>query len=151
MRNIVILLVSVLLLASCGSISSLSTSSLYYWGGTQNGTTTYENLAYKDYKVQTPKVLCALICTYEDMVTNHGGTRQVPPPGICAEYGYLLLQPATAEMFAENATAKQKIIFDSSNYEALFSERGKQMLQKELEYYPESKQFIEPLLKRFAQ
>lgn len=146
MKNIVILLVSALLLASCGAPTSL-----YYWGGTQNGTTTYENLAYKDYKVQTPKVICALVCAYEDMVTKQGGIRQVPPPGICAEYGYLLLQPATAEMFAENATAKQKKIFDSSDYGVLFSERGKLMLQKELEYYPESKKFIEPLLKRLTQ
>lgn len=145
MKHIVILLVSGLFLASCGT-----TSSLYYWGGIQNETTTYENLAYQDYKVQTPEVICRLICMYENMVTNPGGTRQVPPPGICAEYGYLLLQPATAETFAEKATEKQRNIFNRSDYGVLFSEKGKEMLLKELEYYPESKKFIEPLLKRFT-
>ena len=42
-RILTIVLVS-FAFTSCGI-----TSSLYYWGGMQNGTTTYENLAYKKY------------------------------------------------------------------------------------------------------
>lgn len=126
------------------------TKSLYYWGGIQNGTTTYENLAYQSYDKQTPKSLCNLVAAYENMVTNPGGTRQVPPPGICAEYGYLLLQPETAETFLNNATPIQKKLFSSEDYSALFQERGKEMLQKEIELYPESAKFIEPLIKKLA-
>ena len=145
MNKIIILALAVVMLSSCGT-----TNTLYYWGGTQNGTTTYENLAYKSYKKQTPKSLCGLIAVYENMVTNPGGTRQVPPPGICAEYGYLLLTPGTAETFMNNATPAQKKLFNSSDFNAAFLERGKEMLQKEIEFYPESAKFIEPLIKKLA-
>lgn len=145
MNKIVILAIAVVMLSSCGT-----TNTLYYWGGTQNGTTTYENLAYQSYKKQTPKSLCGLIAVYENMVTNPGGTRQVPPPGICAEYGYLLLKPGTAETFMNNATPAQKKLFNSSDFNAAFLERGKEMLQKEIELYPQSAKFIEPLIKKLA-
>lgn len=140
-----ILFLSTVILSSCG------VTSLYYWGGTKRDATAYEQLAYADYKNQSPEAVCNLICVYEDMVSNPGGTRQVPPPGICAEYGYILLQPQTAKIFYEHATGAQKRIFSGSDYSALFSERGKLMLQKEMEYYPESRQFIEPLIKRLVQ
>lgn len=144
MKNIIIFIVATIVLSSCG------TTTLYYWGGDMNGTSNYEKLAYTDYKTQTPKATCNLICVYEDMVTNLGGTRKVPPPGICAEYGYLLLLPSTAQTFYENATSRQKKVFDRTDYSVFFSERGKEMLQKEIEYYPESRQFIEPLIKKLA-
>ena len=79
-----------------------------------------------------------------------GGSRQVPPPGICAEYGYILLLPETAETFLNNATTAQKKLFKSDDYGVLFTERGKEMLQKEIELYPESAKFIEPLIKKLA-
>lgn len=145
MRRTILLFLSVFALSSCG------VPALYYWGGTQNGATTYENLAYKDYKTQTPDVICKLICTYEKIVTTPTGTRQVPPPGICAEYGYLLLQPETAQIFLTTATSQQKSAFKGNDYESLFLERGKEMLQKELEYYPESRVFVEPLIKKLVQ
>lgn len=145
MKRVFYLAIAVVLFSSCSM-----TKSLYYWGGIQNGTTTYENLAYQSYDKQTPKSLCNLVAAYENMVTNPGGTRQVPPPGICAEYGYLLLQPETAETFLNNATPIQKKLFSSEDYSALFQERGKEMLQKEIELYPESAKFIEPLIKKLA-
>lgn len=145
MKNILILIVTAIILSSCG------VTTLYYWGGDKHGTTTYENLAYKDYKTQTPETICQLICAYEDIVSNPGGLRCVPPPGICAEYGYLLLQPSTAQIFSEKATARQRKSFRGTDYSVLFFERGKEMLQKELEYYPESTSFIEPLIKKLAQ
>lgn len=145
MKKVLVLMLSVLMLSSCGM-----TSTLYYWGGTQNGTTAYENLAYKSYDKQTPKSICDLVVVYERMVSNPGGTRQVPPPGICAEYGYLLLQPETAETFLNNATYTQKQLFKTDNYSVLFQERGKEMLEKEIELYPESARFIKPLIKKLA-
>ena len=133
------------ILTSCGM-----TSSLYYWGGVQNGATTYENLAYNNYDSQTPESLCNLICMYEDMVSNPGGTRKLPPPGICAEYGYMLLIADNASIFAKHATATQKRTFDSEDYASFFPVKGKEMLQKEIELYPESAKFIAPLIERLC-
>lgn len=135
------------------SLTSCVTTNLYYWGGIQKQATTYENLAYMDYKKQSPEAICKLIVAYNDMVTNptKEGTRHIPAPGICAEYGYLLLLPETATAFTEHATAAQKRVFKEKDYSSTFPELGKEMLQKEMEYYPESTQFIEPLLKKLAQ
>lgn len=143
MTKTVIAVIAGIVLSSCAT-----SNSLYYWGSTQNGTTTYENLAYQSYDKQTPKSICNLVAVYEDMVRKPGGTRKVPPPGICAEYGYLLLQPETAEIFLKNATFAQKRLFKSDDYGTIFTERGKEMLQKEIEFYPESAKFIEPLIKK---
>lgn len=135
---------------ACVFLTSCSVTSLYYWGGVQDGTTAYENLAYLSYDKQTPESLCDLICVYEDMVNNPIGTRQVPPPGICAEYGYLLLKPETATQFAQSATDRQRSIFKRSDYETFFQERGEEMLLLEMEYYPESIVFIKPLFKKLT-
>ena len=138
MKRILTLALVSFVLTSCGM-----TTSLYYWGGVQNGATTYENLAYQKYDKQTPESICRLICVYEDIVSNPGGTRRMPPPGICAEYGYMLL-------FAEYATAMQRRTFTSGDYATFFPERGKELLQKEIELYPESAKFIVPLIERLC-
>ena len=145
MRKLLILSVVTFCLTSCGL-----TSSLYYWGGVQNGATTYVNLAYRNYDKQTPESLCRLICMYEDIVSNPGGSRKMPPPGICAEYGYMLLIPQNATIFAEHATAMQKKTFDSGDYASLFPEKGKELLNREIELYPESAKFIAPLIERLC-
>ena len=145
MKKLLILSLATFCLTSCGL-----TSSLYYWGGEQNGATTYENLAYKNYHKQTPESLCMLICMYEDIVSNPGGTRRMPPPGICAEYGYMLLIPENATIFAEHATAMQKRTFDSGDYASFFPEKGKEMMQMEIALYPESAKFIGPLIERLC-
>lgn len=85
------------------------------------------------------------------MVTHPKGTRNVPPPGICAEYGYLLLNPDTAELFAKHANFSQRSIFDSSDYRQLFRQRGEEMMEKEMAFYPESTTFIAPLIKRLTE
>lgn len=145
MKKLFLLTLLTFCLTSCGL-----TSSLYYWGGVQNGATTYENLAYKNYDKQTPESLCKLICMYEDIVSNPGGIRKMPPPGICAEYGYMLIIPENATIFAEHATAMQKMTFDSGDYATFFPEKGKELLQKEIELYPESAKFITPLIERLC-
>ena len=145
MKNLFLLTLLTFCLTSCGL-----TSSLYYWGGVQNGATTYENLAYKNYDKQTPESLCKLICMYEDIVSNPGGIRKMPPPGICAEYGYMLLIPENANIFAEYATSMQKRTFISTDYASFFPERGKEMMLKEIELYPESAKFIAPLIERLC-
>lgn len=145
MKKLFLLTLLTFCLTSCGL-----TSSLYYWGGVQNGATTYENLAYKNYDKQTPESLCELICMYEDIVSNPGGMRKMPPPGICAEYGYMLLIPENANIFAEHATSMQKRTFSSTDYASFFPERGKEMMLKEIELYPESAKFIAPLIERLC-
>ena len=145
MKKIFFLSLVTFCLTSCGL-----TSSLYYWGGVQNDATTYENLAYKNYDKQTPESICKLICMYEDIVANPGGTRKMPPPGICAEYGYMLLVPENAEIFAKYATSSQKRTFASTEYATFFPEKGKQLMLKEIELYPESEKFIAPLIERLC-
>ena len=48
----------------------------------------------------------------------------MPPPGVCADYGYLLIKKGEVE-------------------------KGKELLVKETILYPESKLFIDMILKRF--
>ena len=97
----------VLLLSGCAAFVSCGETTLYDWGG-GGDVSNYERLAYKDYKTQTPEAVCKLLCLYEKMLTNPGGSRRMPPPGICAEYGYLILLPGTADIFEKNATPAQR-------------------------------------------
>ena len=148
MKRLVYLCAAMILLASCAA------PRMYYWGSSpnsDNGTSKYEQLAYKNYDVQTPESICDLVCLYEDMVSNPGGTRGVIPPGICAEYGFLLLQESTAATFEKYATKRQKRMFGKTEYADFFAERGMAMMQKEMELYPESQKFIAPLLKRLTE
>lgn len=142
MRKMMLAVMMAALACSC-------TTTLYNWGGGPlSETSSYEERTYAYFNKQTPESLCALVCMYEDIVSSPGGTRQVPPPGVCAEYGYLLLMQGTAETFASHASSMQKRRFKSADYASIFAERGRQMLQRELELYPESQRFIAPLLKK---
>ena len=145
MRKVILILVAALLLSSCGV-----SSSLYDWGFNLKDASDYENAAYDLYNEQTPESICRLLCEYEKLVSNPGGSRMVPPPGICAEYGYLLLQPETAETFMKSATVSQKRMFEGSDYAIIFRERGEEMLKKELELYPESAKLIQPIIDRIG-
>jgi hypothetical protein len=139
-------------------LQSCGVATLYYWGSdtgmTVNGATPYEALTYKDYKSQTPQTVCALLCMYQKMVTKYNastsdskpGTRGVPAPGICAEYGYMLLQPDVAQTFSQYATPEQKSALGMSDYANTFPVLGKQMIRKEVELYPESASFLKPYL-----
>lgn len=158
MRKYTALIFFSVLLSSCGPAVVYTSGShtnagykgsLYYWGGNSYRTSVYEDLSYNTYKKQTPEVLCKLVCAYEDMVSHPGGARNVPPPGICAEYAYLLLQDSTAPTFASNATETQKKMFEGTDYVELFRNKAEQLLAKEIEYYPESEVFIVPLVKKF--
>lgn len=144
MKKLLTIVAVVLLMTSC-----VTTSKMYYWGKTNSeGVSKYEQLAYKHYDKQTPESICELVILYEDMTNNPGGTRNVIPPGICAEYGFLLLQPHTLESFEKYATNKQRNVFDTDDFASLFHEKGIKMLEKEIELYPESETFISPILKQ---
>jgi hypothetical protein len=92
---------------------------LYNWKG-------YDDAVYIYTKNMDQKSIDNLLEVYDKLIDNANGTRQVPPPGVCADYGYLLIQ-------------KGKI------------EEGKALLEKEIMLYPESKQFIERIIKRLEQ
>lgn len=145
MKRILILIAVLMLFCLAGH-----SQDLYYWGGKDGNATRYEQLSYKSTGTQTQKSLCKLICVYEKMVSNPGGLRKMPPPGICAEYGYLLLKPETAEAFINAATPEQKRVFDRQDYPQFFKEYGEKLLTQEFVYYPESEKFLRPLLERFV-
>ncbi|MCF0176236.1 MAG: DUF4810 domain-containing protein [Bacteroidales bacterium] len=146
MRKSLILLLSIVLLSSCGGPTAL-----YNWGGGgMSSTSAYEQLTYKNFSKQTPQSLCELVVMYEGLVNKPGGSRNVPPPGVCAEYGYLLLAPETVAAFTEHATTAQRGTFSSTDYASYFREHGLELMQKEMDLYPESISFIRPLLERFS-
>lgn len=99
------------LLTSCAS-----TPTLYSWGN-------YEATSYAVSKTPSEKHIQQLIKTYEELINSPKGTRKLPPPGICAEYGYLLIKQGEQE-------------------------RGRKLLEQEIALYPESTAFIQSLLKR---
>ena len=146
MKKIVYLLGLVLLFSACGTTSS----TLYNWGNVSGGATQYEENFYRQYKKQSAEATCAMLVLYEQLVSNPGGTRSVPPPGLCAEYAYMLILPETAETFAATASNAQKKVFASENYAVLFQQRAEEMFKKEMELYPESVKFLEPLVKRLT-
>lgn len=138
------------LLSSCSFSGGKTIYALYNYGGMQYAGTYYENIVYNNEKNMTPETLCALVVGYEDIIQHPTGLRKVPPPGICAEYGYLLLKPETATTFAQNATDVQKNWYKTEDYPAFFKSRGIEMLKKEIEIYPESKTFIEPFIEKLS-
>ncbi len=97
-------------------LSSCASTKLYSWYD-------YQEDYYHYVKTNDKKTFDDLVKTYEKIISTQKETRGVVPPGIYADYGYLLIQNGkTAE--------------------------GKAMLAKELELYPESKVFVGSILKR---
>ena len=102
------------LVTSCAPTST--SKPLYYWGD-------YSKYSNKAIKKNTQEDTANLLKVYEEIMANETkGSRGIPPPGICADYGYFLM----------------------SNGEF---EKGKELLNKEISLYPESKIFIERILK----
>ncbi|MBO7287818.1 MAG: DUF4810 domain-containing protein [Bacteroidales bacterium] len=141
-KSLVIILSLILMFSSC------STTSMYYWGPVSfsDNTTGYEKSTYNYYKYQSPESICNMIETYRDIMIKCEANERMIPPGICADFGYILLNPENATYFDEYATKSQKRLMDG----IVFSEYGKELLEKEIELYPESRQFIEPILKRMS-
>ncbi len=134
------------------AISCTSSEELYYWGGYYNSgverTTRYEQATYLYYKKQTPESFCELVTVLQDMIDHPGGSTNRIPPGVCAEYGFLLLQPNSAELYAQNANKRQ---LRNGPEASSFRSRGLELLKMEIELYPESAVFITPILKRFSE
>lgn len=139
LKLLAICIVAISFMTSCAS------ERLYYWGQpASDGAFKYDEVAYNYYDKQSPQAICELMVTFEEMVSNPGGSRKMPPPGICAEYGYLLLTPDIDQIFASTATPRQRNAMTRTD----FYQYGLELMQKEIEYYPESAQFIKPLIDR---
>lgn len=110
MKKSLYILITALLLASC-----TMQLPLYSWGK-------YEVTSYNYLKNSDEKSTQELIETYQSIIEKQKGSRGVVPPGIYADYGFILLQ--------SNKT-----------------EEGRLMLLKEVALYPESKIFIDRILK----
>lgn len=110
MRKGLILFALLVVLGSC-----TTQKPLYTWGN-------YEIASYNYLKNSDEKSVQELIENYQKVIETQKGTRGVVPPGVCADYGFILLQEGKKE-------------------------EGKEMLMKEIALYPESKIFIERILK----
>lgn len=110
MRKTFIVLIGVFMIASC-----TVQKPMYSWYN-------YDVSSYNYLKNNDEKSKQELIENYKKIIENQKGSRNVPPPGICADYGFLLIQDGKTE-------------------------EGKSLLVKEIALYPESKVFIERILK----
>ncbi len=114
MKKLLILASSVVLLISCETTKTVQP--LYTWHG-------YEDATYQYSKKQTDELRDKLLAEYKTMVDGKKGTREVVPPGLYAEYGYLLCK-----------VGKQK--------------EGMDFLKEEIRLYPESEQYISRIIKQ---
>ncbi len=112
MKKICIMGIVVLALASC----STTTKSLYSWYD-------YEDATYEYNKRQTEELQVKLLEQYKKLTDKQRGTRGVVPPGLYAEYGYLLYK-----------TGKK--------------DEGLKFLKQEITVYPESEKYISRIIKQ---
>ncbi|WP_372775599.1 DUF4810 domain-containing protein [Mangrovibacterium sp.] len=106
-------------LIAFAAISCTVQQPLYNWKG-------YDDAVYAYTKTADEQSVEHLIKIYDKLIEKPGGTRQAPPPGVCADYGYILLKKGETE-------------------------KGKELLVRETILYPESKQFIDRIIKRFEE
>jgi hypothetical protein len=109
MKKYIYLFIVTVFFSSCGS------TGLYSWDK-------YEQASYNYLKKADEKSKDKLIEQYQKVINKQKGTRGVTPPGMYADYGFLLIQRGDLK-------------------------QGKINLDKEIALYPESKIFIDRILK----
>jgi hypothetical protein len=110
MKKIILTAVVAVVLGSCTS------TQLYSWHG-------YEDASYQNSKKNTPEAQAELMDQYQKMIEKQNDLRKVVPPGLYAEYGYMLYQNGKTE-------------------------EGLVNLKKEIALYPESAPFISRIIKQ---
>ena len=103
----------VALLASCGTSAP---KDLYSWYD-------YEDATYNYSKKQTDELKLKMTEQYLKLIKNQKGTRKVVPPGLYAEYGYIL-------------------------YKSGKKDQGLSFLKEEIKLYPESETYISRIIKQ---
>ncbi len=111
MRKLLIAVGCVIAFASCGTEKSL-----YSWYDSQDATYTYT-------KRGTDELLTKAMAQYKKVIEKQKGVRKTVPPGVNAEYGYLL-------------------------YKSGKKEEGLALLKAEINAYPESETFISRIIKQ---
>ena len=111
MKKLFISVVCVIAFTSCSTEKSL-----YSWYDSEDATYTYTKKA-------TDKSLEEAMAQYEKVINKQKGVRKTVPPGVNAEYGYLL-------------------------YKAGKKEQGLALLKAEITAYPESENFITRIIKQ---
>ena len=111
MRKVFVLVGCVIAFASC-----TTQKPLYSWYDSEDATYTYTKKA-------TEETLTKAMVQYEKVISKQEGLRKTVPPGVNAEYGYLL-------------------------YKAGKKEEGLALLKAEIKAYPESETFISRIIKQ---
>ena len=109
MKKIVVLSFCAMMLASCSTQQPL-----YSWYDSEDATYTYT-------KRGTEETLAKAMAQYELVINKQKGTRKIAPPGVNAEYGYLLCKAGKKE-------------------------EGLALLRAEIKAYPESEKFISRII-----
>lgn len=112
MKKLFFAVATVLVLTSCAA----SQPALYSWYGSENAT-------YQYTKRNTEDKLNAAMEQYKKVITMQKAARGVVPPGVNAEYGYLLVKAGKKE-------------------------EGLTLLKEEARLYPESEKFISRIIKQ---
>jgi hypothetical protein len=92
---------------------------LYNWGK-------YQQASYSYVKNNTEEDLEKLLKEYQYLIDNQNGARKTVPPGIYADYGFLLVKQGKVK-------------------------EGLELMKMEIALYPESAVFIERIIKRLEQ
>ncbi|MBP3246420.1 MAG: DUF4810 domain-containing protein [Prevotella sp.] len=111
MKKLLLAVGCVIAFASCGTEKSL-----YSWYDSQDATYTYT-------KKGTEETLTKAMDQYKKVIEKQKGLRKSVPPGVNAEYGFLL-------------------------YKAGKKEEGLALLKAEIKAYPESESFITRIIKQ---
>lgn len=96
--------------------SCLTTTTKYNWYS-------YQENSYDYLKKSNDASVNRLLKTYKKMIDAPTGTRACVPPGVCADYGWILVQKG-------------------------FVSEGLEMLRNEIKFYPESEKFISQIIGR---
>lgn len=111
MRKTLFIGTCMLAFASCSTVEPL-----YSWYN-------YENITYQYSKKSTEELQVKVLEQYQKMIDKQNGSRGVVPPGLYAEYGYMLYR-----------TGKK--------------EEGLSFLKEEIKVYPESEKYISRIIKQ---
>ncbi len=112
MKKTIAAAVAVMALTSC----TPTAKSLYSWYD-------YEDATYQYSKKQTDELKVKVLEQYKKLTENQKGTRGVVPPGLYAEYGYMLYMNGKKE-------------------------EGLSFLKQEIKLYPESETYISRIIKQ---
>lgn len=111
-KNIIGIAVVIMALTSC----STKETALYSWHKSEQAT-------YQYIKRTTEETLTKAMEQYEKVLKSQKGSRKIAPPGINAEYGFLLCKAGKTK-------------------------EGIALLKEEIKHYPESEKFIARIIKQ---